>query len=145
MGLTNIFMGDHIKALSRYFYILVWGVFETGLSIHFIGALQFLYSQSPPFLRCSIVGLFLFAQGVGYILAAGMLGMIQACFNFKDVLGDDFLGYFNILLCLSCATATVLFYFIKSWYEKHSEEREGQGAEPILTADAQSACTHSTI
>merc|ERR550514_1065984 len=28
---SNIFLGDDIKALSRYFYILIWGVFETGV------------------------------------------------------------------------------------------------------------------
>merc|ERR1712072_334617 len=66
------------REMSSYFMIIPHSLQATGRVVLDLGALQFLFEEVPPFLRCSCMGLMLLARGFGILLASGMWGILYA-------------------------------------------------------------------
>lgn len=107
--------------VSRYVYTVVFCLTSIGVAIHFLGALQFLFDESPPFLRCSSTGLLLFGQGLGYIFSSFIIYAFSAAisgpFQYRHP-DSPCLFYLHLSLLVMICVNIIMFLALKHWYQK---------------------------
>merc|ERR1712072_1201551 len=112
------------REMSSYFMIIPHSLQAIGDAVLTLGALQFLFEEVPPFLRCSCMGLMLLARGFGILLVSGMWGILYAVDdrgNLNDDPSDPI--YYGMLAgsLIIMVVATGLTYWSKQWYTGYSE------------------------
>lgn len=135
-SLTKILIGMSIGVLCLISFLIIEAVFffsgyltsfwwtllvvtlpRVGEAVVMVGALQFLFSHSPPFLRCSTMGLMLFARGLGYMLSAGMDALLGGVVTLSTERGVTIRIIFHMVLIGCLCLSMVILYFTKRWYE----------------------------
>jgi len=90
---------------------------RVGDALVMVGAVQFLFSHSPPFLRCSAMGLILFAMGLGYILSTGFNAILGGVLRLPTQNDGDIRIIFHAVLIVCLCLSMGYLYFTKRWYE----------------------------
>ena len=111
--------------LSTGYRIPVLGLLGVGLlprlgeALVMVGAVQFLFNHSPPFLRCSAMGLLLFARGLGFMLSSGLNAILGGVMRLPTQNDEDMLIIFHVVLIVCLCLSMGILYFTKRWYESH--------------------------
>lgn len=121
------------RDISRYWVIVPYILLDISLATHMLGGLEFLYFASPPFIRCSCMGLFMLFRGLGVMLSVVLVVSNQ-------VVDDNFFPgvrsvggprdpleipiFYGILAVLNIVNG-IVFWILKAWWTR-KEEEEGR-------------------
>merc|ERR1712176_193963 len=90
---------------------------RVGEALVMVGTVQFLFNHSPPFLRCSAMGLMLFARGLGFMLSAGVDAILAGIMRLPAQSGGTARVIFHAVLFVCLCLGMCILYFTKRWYE----------------------------
>merc|ERR1712176_853676 len=124
-GILYLIYAVVLDALFRYsgYQPPVYGILVSGILIRagdalvMVGAVQFLFNHSPPFLRCSAMGLVLFARGLGFLLSAGVDAILAGIMRLPAQSGGTARVIFHAVLIVCLCLGMCILYFTKRWYE----------------------------